>query len=161
MTLLAWPLLVLGTWALTWLFSYWTFLGATPNLALALTIGIALRFGAPAAQTFGFLAGLGVDALSVRLFGAEALVLSTAGWAVGTLRRQMDTTEAPSQMALVGLLSWVHFLLYGLVGRVFAGSFEGRLLPGLVLLPLYNALLAPAAFGVAERLRGRERGRWE
>lgn len=157
MRLLGWPALLLAAAYLHWFFAWWMVLGATPHFALVLTVVIALRLGAPSAMTFGFLAGLAVDALGARLFGANALALTLVGYGTGMLRRQMDTTLATSQMALLAILSWAHFALVGLVSLVFVKTWGGGWWKGLLLVPLYNALLAPFGFSVVERLRGPSR----
>ena len=156
MNALLWPLALLACVALQWLFSFWTFLGATPQFALVATVAVAVIRGPAAGETFGFTAGLLIDALGAHLFGANALALTLIGYAVGRLRRQMDASLAPPQMAVVGLLSWVHFALLGLIGSVFIGKFSLRPVQGLLLLPLYNALLAPFVFGWMQRFRVKE-----
>jgi rod shape-determining protein MreD len=156
MNALLWPLALLACVALQWFFSLWTFLGVTPQLALVATVAAAVIRGPAAGETFGFCAGLLIDALGTHLFGANALTLALIGYSVGRLRRQMDASLPPPQMAVVALLSWVHAALLGVVSLVFIGKFSMRPVHALVVLPLYNAILAPFVFAWMQRFRVKE-----
>ncbi|MGI9116410.1 MAG: rod shape-determining protein MreD [Gaiellales bacterium] len=58
-------------------------LGAVPDLALIVIVGIALRFGPVWGSVAGFVAGLLIDVAVQGPFGASALVLTPVGWAAG------------------------------------------------------------------------------
>lgn len=156
MSSLLWPLALLGCVTLHWLFSFWTGMSATPQFALVATVVVGVLRGPAAGESFGFCSGLLLDALGAHLFGANALVQTLIGYGVGRLRRQMDASLPPPQMAVVFLLSWAQFAALGLLGTVFLGRFQGRWLHGLLLVPVYNALLAPFAFMLLAPLRQKE-----
>lgn len=129
-------------------FSAW---GLAPDVLLALTIAAAARSGPVAGQCYGFAWGLFLDFLGAHVFGANALALTLAGYAVGSLRRQMDVASAPSQAILILMLTPAHFLLYGIVGLVFERHFLWVGWASFLAVPFYTAFVSPAGFSFVKR----------
>jgi rod shape-determining protein MreD len=100
--------------------AYW---GVAPQILLTLTILIAARRGPVAAMLIGYVWGLYSDTLHADLFGANALLYALAGYAAGTVRRQMDLRAIGPLVPTVFLLSWAYVLLFGLLGQIFMKSF--------------------------------------
>lgn len=102
-------------------FSYW---GAAPQFLLVLTILIAARRGPILGMLAGFGWGLYLDVARAELFGASALILTLAAYAVGVARRQIDLRAAGPLAAMTFLSTWAAFIGLGLLGLVFTKSFE-------------------------------------
>lgn len=135
-------------WLASTQLSFW---GLSPHVLFVLTLGTAAAVGPVQGQCLGFFWGLALDALSGHVFGANALGFTLTAYAVGMLRRQMDTASPPSQMVLAAATVPLYAIYYGLAGSVFEHRF---LWPGwgsFLLDPVYTALIAPAAFGAAKR----------
>lgn len=119
--------------------------GLTPQVLLVLTAALAARVGATEGMCYGFLWGLSLDILRPDLFGGNAFVLLLAGYGVGALRRQIDVTDPVSHCVVVCLMTWGGFILYGVLGAVFAKGFIWVGWPAFVFDPLYNCLIVPLA----------------
>lgn len=120
-------------------FSYW---GAAPQLLLVLTLLIAARRGPVPAMFTGFLWGLFLDVSRAELFGASALLLTGAGYIAGMLRRQIDLRAPGPLAACTAFVTLGALLLHGLLGLVFARSFEHFGWRIWLLTPLMNAFFA-------------------
>jgi len=128
-----------------WWSTHLSLWGLSPQVLLVLTVAIAARAGSNPGMCYGFLWGLFLDALRPHLFGANAFALMLAGYATGTMRRQMDVVDIVSQCVVVFLLTWGYFLFYGLLGLVFAKTFFWVGWAACLCDPLYNCLLVPFA----------------
>lgn len=117
----------------------------TPQVLLVLTMALAARVGPTEAMCYGFLWGLFLDILRPDLFGGNALVLVLAGYGTGVLRRQIDVTDPVSHCVVVCAMTCGCFLLYGLLGLVFAEGFLWPGWPAFLFDPLYNCLVVPFA----------------
>ncbi len=131
--------------------THFTVLGLAPQVLLVLTVAVASRNGAVAAQCFGFAWGLYLDVVSAHIFGANALALTLVGYFVGSLRRQMDVTSAGPQLVLVVLLTPAYFLFYGLTGLLFEREFLWVGWSIFLAAPFYNCLFAPLGFEFMRR----------
>ncbi|MBI5239557.1 MAG: rod shape-determining protein MreD [Elusimicrobia bacterium] len=129
--------------------------GLTPQLLLVLTVALAARVGPTEGMCYGFLWGLFLDILRPDLLGGNALILLLAGYGTGALRRQIDVSDPVSHCAVVAMMTWAGFLLYGVLGAVFAEGFIWAGWPAFLLDPLYNCLLVPFAGMAAAWLRAR------
>ena len=116
--------------------SYW---GAAPQFLLALTILLAARRGPVPAMLFGFAWGLYADALRADLFGANALLYTLAGYAAGTVRKQIDLRAAGPLAATTFLFTWASFIGLGLLGLTFTKSFEWSGWIAILVTPFLNA----------------------
>jgi len=119
--------------------------GLAPRVVLILTISAASCGGSVAGQCYGFFWGLFLDILRPDLFGGNALVLLLAGYGTGVLRRQIDVTDPVSHCVVVCAMTCCCFLLYGLLGLVFAEGFLWPGWPAFLFDPLYNCLVVPFA----------------
>ncbi len=134
-----------------WWGSYLSLGGVAPDWLFIATVALAGLYGPIPGQVFGFLWGLALDTLTVRLFGGHALMFSFVGYAVGRSRRQMDLSSPPSQVVMVAFLTVGYALALGLLGRLIDGSF---LWPGwkiFIFTPLLNAVAAPFVFAAVEK----------
>lgn len=135
-----------------WVWStHFTVFDLAPQILLVLTIAVASRSGAVAAQCFGFAWGLYLDVVSAHVFGANALALTLVGYFVGSLRRQMDVASAAPQLVLIALLTPAYFLFYGLTGFLFEGEFLWVGWRIFLAGPFYNCLFAPFGFEFIRR----------
>ena len=88
-------------------------------------------------------------------FGGNALVLILAGYGTGVLRRQIDVTDPVSHCVVVYAMTCGCFLLYGLLGLVFAEGFLWPGWPAFLFDPLYNCLVVPFAALAVSWVRAR------
>ena len=133
--------------AVHWLWvSHFSLWGLSPQVLLVLTVTAAARWGSVSAMCLGFLWGLFLDVLNVRLFGGNALALTLIGYGTGSLRRQLDMTGLAPQCFVVFLMTWVYFLLLGLLGVVFARGFLWAGWAQFFLAPFYNVIVASVLF---------------
>lgn len=142
-----------ATAAQWWLSTYMAPGGASPQLLLVLTVGVAARYGAVRAMIAGFLWGLFLDVLGARLLGANALALTLVGYVTGSVRRQLDVIALGPQCVLVAGMTWGYFLLLGLLGLLFLKNFLWVGWAPFIVDPLLNCF---AAFVIA--LFWRDRG---
>lgn len=146
MRLLRSALLCVAAMLLQWWWNtHLSFWGAAPQFLFALTVLVAARRGPVQAMILGFTCGLYLDALRADLFGADALLYTLAGYAAGSVRKQLDLRAIGPLAATTAILSWSYVLLVGLVGLIFAGSFFWVGWVPVLLTPLLNALVASAA----------------
>ena len=153
MSYLRGTLLFVGAMFLQWWWnahlSYW---GAAPQFLLALTVVVAARRGPVTAMLVGFSLGLFSDTLRADLFGADALLYALAGYATGTVRRQIDLGAPEPLAATVFLMTWAYALLLGVLGHIFMKSFVWVGWVSFLTAPFMNALVAiVGASFVAER----------
>jgi len=136
-----------------------TLVGTKPQLLLLMTVALAMGEGPSLGAGFGFTAGLATDLMTGLPVGLTAVTYTILGYAVGTIRAQVQTPTAwlPAAMVFTGTLGGV--LLYGgislLLGQEAAG---GRsLIEHSVYAACYNALLTPFLYplvrGLGSRLR--------
>jgi rod shape-determining protein MreD len=138
-----------------WWSTRFSFEGLSPQMLLILTVAIAARFGPNPGMSYGFFWGLFLDVLRPQLFGGNAFSLMLVGFAAGTVRRQIDVGDIVSQFVVTFMMTWGYFLLYGILGAVFAKSFAWVGWPAFLFDPLYNCLLVPFAAAACSWLRGR------
>lgn len=120
-------------------FAYW---GAAPQFLFVLTLLVAARRGPVAGMLAGFVWGLYLDVARAELFGASALALTFCAWLVGAVRRHIDL-RAPGPLAAGSfMLTLFVFVLHGLLGLVFARSFEWPTWTAALATPFLNALTA-------------------
>ena len=130
--------------------SFW---GLSPQILLVLTVAMAARLGSNSGMCYGFLWGLFLDVLRPELFGGNAFALMLVGYGTGALRRQIDVRDVVSQCMIVFFMTWGNFLLYGLLGAIFAKQFFWVGWPAFLVDPLYNCLMVPFTGWVCAWLR--------
>lgn len=116
-------------------FAYW---GAAPQFLLVLTVLLAARRGPIPGMLAGFGWGLYLDVGRAELFGASALILTLAAYAVGVARRQIDLRAAGPLAAMTFLFTWASFIGLGLLGLVFTKSFEWSGWIAVIATPFLN-----------------------
>ncbi len=144
-----------------WIFSrYLSFRGLNPQILLILTINVAAVSGAVEAMIFGFFWGLFWDALSLKLFGARALVLTLIAYGLGLVRRHVDMNTPASQAIVAVVATVLYRLILGFIFLIFSGQFlwVGWLV--FILEPIYNgffcfilAALRPNSYLPSSRFR--------
>lgn len=120
-------------------FSYW---GAAPQFLLVATLLIASRRGPVPAMLAGFGWGLFLDVSRAELFGASAFLLTGAGYVAGMVRKQIDLRAAGPLAVCTVLVTLGVLLTHGVLGLVFAKSFERFGWLTWLFTPLMNGLLA-------------------
>ena len=123
----------------------------SPQILLILTMAVSSEAGPVAGQCYGFAWGLALDAMSVHVFGANALLLTLAGYFVGVLRRQMDVTGPASQVMLAALITPAYYLLFGFLGMLFEHQFLWVGWKLFLVNPFYNCLVAMISFPVVRK----------
>ena len=142
------PILLIGAMFLQWWVSthIWS-----PLLLLVLTIAVSARLGATTGMLCGFVWGLFLDVLRAHLFGGNALVFTLAAYGTGMARRQIDVVGVGPQATIVLVMSWVYFVLMGLLGLIFTRVFFWPGWKVVLLTPIYNCILVPFVYVFLER----------
>lgn len=140
---LRFALLYVGVMFLQWWwnthFSHW---GAAPQFLLVLTLLLAARRGPVPAMLAGFGWGLFLDVSRAELFGASALLLTGSGYIAGMVRKQIDLRAAGPLAVCTTLMTLGVLFTHGLLGLVFAKSWEHFGWKTWVFTPLLNGFLA-------------------
>ena len=145
--------LLIGGMIAQWLWSnLFSIQGVFPHVLFVLTVAVASESGPIPGQSIGFIWGLFLDCLSVRLFGSNALAFTSAAYLIGRMRRQMDVSEPPSQAAFVAILTPAYLLFLAAIGFLFEREVSSAGWKTAVLVPFYNGLLAPFAFSLVRRV---------
>jgi rod shape-determining protein MreD len=131
--------------------AYW---GAAPQFLFALTIVIAARRGPVTAMLIGYAWGLFSDTLRADMFGADALLYALAGYAAGTVRRQLDLGAPEPLAATVFLMTWIYALLLGVLGHIFLKSFVWVGWISFLTAPFMNAVVAVVGIAFLEQKGG-------
>lgn len=122
-------------------FSYW---GAAPQFLLVLTLLLASRRGPVGAMLAGFGWGLFLDLSRAELFGASAFLLMGAAYVAGMVRRQIDLRAPGPMAACAALVTLGALFTHGLLGLIFAKTWEGFGWRVWLFTPLMNGFLAAA-----------------
>jgi len=133
--------------------------GAKPQLLLVMTVALAMGEGPALGAGFGFTAGLASDMLTGLPMGLTAMTYTIVGYAVGTIRAQVQTPTAwlPAAMEFTATLGGV--LLYSAIGLLLGQQVTGgsSLVLRAVYTACYSALLTPFLYpfvrGLGVRLR--------
>lgn len=134
-----------------WWSTYLSVSGLAPQILLILTVAVSSQSGPVVGQCYAFAWGLFLDLLGAHLFGANALIMTLMAYLTGNARRQMDVTSPISQAMVAGLVTVAYFLLLALAGLTFKGQTFWVGWKAFLLDPVYNVLLAPVGFAVAQR----------
>jgi len=124
-----------------WWTTHMPLFGTAPQLLLVLTVIAAARRGPVRAMCAGFAWGLFLDLLNARLFGANALALTLVGYGTGSIRRQVDVTGVGPQTVVIFSMTWVYFLMIGLLARVFQSQFLWVGWTQFMIDPFYNCFV--------------------
>ncbi len=136
---------------LTFQFSFlwrFSFFGVIPNILLILIVWVSLYKGSHKGQIMGFFTGIVVDAFSIGIFGANAFLFTGVGFFVGLLKKKVDEGNIFVQGLLVFSVTFFYCSGFLLLTKIFGERkviISGKTL---LLLPLYNGLLAPLCFVV-------------
>ena len=133
--------------------------GAKPQLLLVMTVALAMGEGPALGAGFGFTAGLATDLLTGLPVGLTAITYTLVGWAVGTIRAQVQTPSAwlPASMEFTATLAGL--LFYGGISLLLGEEAVGgsSLVIHALLAACYSALLTPFLYpvvrGLGQRLR--------
>lgn len=124
--------------------------GIGPDVVLIFVVAVAYRRGSDAGALFGFGAGLSLDLMVETPVGLWALTAALVGYGVGIIEGGV-LRSVPGVTAIMGgiggIAGGVIFVIAGsLVGQTYL--LEWRIAPVIVGAALYDALLAPLAFGL-------------
>ena len=97
------------------------------------------------AQALAFTWGLLLDAASLGVLGLHALLYAVAGFAAGTVRRQLDEDKIWTQSLFAMLTTLLFIVVYRVLERLLANG-EGLWTWRTFALPVANALAAPIVF---------------
>jgi len=127
--------------------------GAAPDLVLLVVILGGVWIQPELAVVLGFVGGLLIDLLGLAPLGLSALSFTVAAYL--TVRvREYFSYGLPIEAALVGFVTLVALGTNALIGTLFGEGTLGSpdLVRTLVLVPIYNALLALVALPLASRV---------
>ena len=139
--------------------------GASPALALLITLAVGRHLGRVPALLVGFATGLLLDLLSETALGLWALVLTTVAFATVRLRRRFED-DVTLLIPGVFLISFGGLALYALLGTIFGEQTlaDAQVVRKMLLPAVYNTILAPLFLPPITRLigeRGGGRSGWE
>lgn len=124
----------------------WAAWGLSPHWLLIVTAYLGLTRGPVWGEISGFVSGLLLDAFSVELFGASAIVFAIAGFVTGLMQRQWDKNQPQAQILLIFLLALGHRLGMSFLGSLFLDTPRAVGLVSWLARPLVSALFAPVVF---------------
>ncbi|MGH2726782.1 MAG: rod shape-determining protein MreD [Actinomycetota bacterium] len=158
-TLLMTTLLLTGLLLETSVLGEATLVGAKPPILLLFTVALALGEGPAMAAGFGFAGGLLTDLMTGLPTGITALAYTIVGYAVGTIRAQLQTPSAWLPVTMEFAASLGGLLLYGGVALLLGQEAVGgrTLLITAVFGACYNALLTPFMYPLVRALAARLR----
>ncbi|MCU0280890.1 MAG: rod shape-determining protein MreD [Acidimicrobiia bacterium] len=164
-TAVAVALVILGVALQTTLFIRLRPFGASPALALLVTLAVSRHLGRVPSLLVGFATGLLLDLLSETALGLWALVLTTVAFATVRLRRRFED-DVTLLIPGVFLLSFVGLALYALLGTIFGAQTlaDAQVVQRMLLPAVYNTILAPLVLPPITRLigpRGGGRPGWD
>ena len=136
-------------------FSYLSFDGVVPNLALLVVVAAALVRGPDFAATLGFFAGLAVDLAppADHVAGRWALALVVVGYVAGRVRQDAGTS-AVAAVVTVAASSFVGTSIFALSGMLLHDP-AVPVAEALAVIPVavvYDVLLTPFVLPLAMRL---------
>lgn len=136
-------------------FSYLSFDGVVPNLALLLVVAAALVRGPDFAMVLGFFAGLAIDLAppADHVAGRWALALVVVGYLAGRVRHDAGTS-AVAAVVTVAASSFVGTSVFALSGMVLRDP-SVPVAEALQVIPVavvYDVLLTPFVLPLAMRL---------
>lgn len=157
-TVVAVALVILGVALQTTLFVRLRPFGASPALALLVTLAVCRHLGRVEALVVGFATGLLLDLLSETALGLWALVLTSVAYATVRLRRRFED-DVTLLIPGVFLISLGALALYALLGTIFGEQTlaDAQVVRKMLLPAVYNTVLAPLVLAPLGRLIG-ERG---
>lgn len=113
--------------------------------AFLATLYFGLSRGPWVGECMGFTWGLFLDAASLGSLGVNAMLYAVAGYAAGSMRRQLDASKLWTQCIFSLLASVAYYSVYFLVTR-FLSSADEPLRWMYLTVPVLNALVAPVLF---------------
>jgi len=128
--------------------------GAKPQVLLVITVALAMGEGPALGAGFGFTGGLATDLLTGLPVGLTAITYTIVGYAVGTIRAQVQTPTAwfPAAMEFAATLGGV--FLYGVLSLLLGQQGIGghTLVLNAVYAACYSALLTPFLYPLVRGL---------
>lgn len=121
--------------------------GLAPNLLLVGALYFGLTRGPWTGAWMGFLWGLVLDASSIALFGAQALLLLWVGYLAGFFAGQVDETKPVAQAALTFGVSCFYLVAFWLLDALIS-PVKRHWPMAFFAQPFLNALMAMIMFRV-------------
>jgi rod shape-determining protein MreD len=164
-TAVAVALVILGVALQTTLFVKLRLFGASPALALLLTVAVSRHLGRVPSLMVGFSTGLLLDLLSEGALGLWALVLTSVAYTTVRLRQRFED-DTTLLLPGVFLLTLVALALYALLGTIFGEQTlaDAQVVRKMLLPAVYNTVLTPLVLPPVTKLigaRGGERVGWQ
>ncbi|MBN2112535.1 MAG: rod shape-determining protein MreD [Acidimicrobiia bacterium] len=159
-TAVAVALVILGAALQTTLFVRLRPFGASPALALLITLAVTRHLGRVPSLLVGFSTGLLLDLLSESALGLWALVLTTVAFATVRLRRRFED-DVTLLVPGVFLISFAALAMYALLGTIFGEQTlaDAQVVRKMLLPAVYNVILTPLVLPPITRLIGERGGR--
>lgn len=159
-TAVAVALVILGVALQTTLFVRLRPFGASPALALLITLAVSRHLGRVPSLLVGFSTGLLLDLLSETALGLWALVLTTVAFATVRLRRRFED-DVTLLVPGVFLISFAALAMYALLGTIFGEQTlaDAQVVRKMLLPAVYNVILTPLVLPPITRLVGVRGGR--
>lgn len=117
-----------------------------PDIFLLGTIYFALKHGCVTGMNFGFFSGLLQDAFLIGPFGANALVKTLIGFAVGLFQKKIYEDNIIAQAGIVFLFCFLYYWSILFLQFLFGGVYYARPFFQSVIFAVYNGIIAPAIF---------------
>lgn len=127
--------------------------GVVPDLVLIMVIAVGRWLDTEVGLLFGFTGGLFVDLLGGTPLGLRALVLTLVAY--GALRLSERNKDDPLALAgAVAALTVLSVVLFSLIATLFGVGAQGGIdvVKRLLLMPIYNVMLAAAIVPLATSL---------
>lgn len=132
-------------------------LGVAPDLVLLVVVAAVRHLPSEPAVLVGFSGGLLADLLGVTPLGLRALVLTVVAFLAVRLQERLEASLLAAAVGVV-LLTVLGEGLFAVIGTLFGRALlsDALIMRKLLLVPLYNLVLAPGVFpltGVALQRR--------
>jgi rod shape-determining protein MreD len=130
---------------------YMSIFNVAPQVLMLNVIFFALIKGSLFGEMYGFTCGLFIDAFSISPFGTNAFILTLIGYIFGMFSHKLDEAQLSVHMVSTVIASFFYLLVMVLIFSV-SGIKKQITIPMLVVVPLYNLVLAPFLFVIFARL---------
>lgn len=139
---------IIMVFAIQVLFMHWFSIhGITPDIFLHVLVFISIKWGAGWGESLGFFSGLLQDFLMIKIFGAQALLKTLAGFFVGLWQKRIDVDNILTPIVFLFASSMFYWFGFLAVDKIFSTTpVFTRSVESFVIYVVYNTLLAPISF---------------
>lgn len=137
---------------------YFKFLGAAPEFFLIFLTVFSILRGSRFGVVFGFFSGLFMDFASIFLVGSQSLIFTTVGYVSGIFSKKLYLQFFHYQVIIISVVTIVRWGLNFFLGAVFGVKYSPSL-KWMVLTLVYNMLITPLAFRIAENINDKTKNK--